>query len=223
MFITIPLILIAVAVLALVVVVWRKWGYLRKLEPESHPVGRTFFHDLAPEAAAGLRSFHWKNYWHNILTAIEAVLGRVQAFFSSINRASERLAHSVRRVSKDAEKERQDRTEPPAPAAAQEPAKPAVDDQAERERALKEEEQQLIVAIAQDARNVVLYRRLSDVYLKLGNLKDAVESLKVAVKLEPDDGRLSERLASLKERLEKRQEREKEEERKEREGDGAGN
>lgn len=208
MFITVPLVVIAVAATVLVVMVLRKWPYLKKLEPDAHPVGDSLVHDLAPEVIERAKSVDWQSFWHHGLAGIEGVLSGVRSAFTAIGEASERLMSSVQSVKRSVpERVETHELEP-------QPEKPTVvvparDDEAEQERLLREEEQKLILDIAQNPKNVELYKKLSRVYSKLGNGKDAIESLAAASKLDPDDDAILERLDRLKEREEKEGEREK--------------
>ena len=63
MFITVPLLIIAGAAVALAFITWRKWPFLKKLEPDAHAVGDSFVHDLAPEAIERARGVDWRSLW----------------------------------------------------------------------------------------------------------------------------------------------------------------
>lgn len=205
MFITIPLLFVTGALLALGFVIWRKWPFLKKLEPDAHAVGDSFVHDLAPEAVERARAVHWRSLWHHVLQGIEEMLNVIRSAFHAVGRASDRLRSSVQSVKRSV----------PEPQSVQEPYEPEApqvvvpqkDDQAEQERLLKEEEQRLILDIAQDPKNVNLYVALGKVYSKLGNITDAIESFKTAGKLDPDDPSIKERLNRAEDRLERETEK----------------
>lgn len=202
MFITVPLTVALGSCVALAVLVWRKWPFLKKLEPDAHPVGRTFLHDLAPEAAERLGFVQWQSLWRHALAGAEGSLGVLRSALTAIGQASERMMSSVKTVRENVRQRQEQTAEPMLPAAPQ-PARLERNDTAERERLLKAEEQRLIVDIAQDPKNADLYQSLARVYTKLGNLADAAESLKAATKLAPEDAELAERLARLQARVEK--------------------
>jgi hypothetical protein len=197
LFVIVPLAIVVVAVIALTVLVWRKWPYLKKLEPESHRVGDTFLHDLAPETVDRFRTFSWKALWRRVLLVLDETLSTIRAFFVRIDRASARLMKSVRRTHETVEREQQRdeerRTEP-------EP-EPRVDEERSRQEAeqarLKQREQQLIVDIAQDPKQVERYKELSSVYKRLGAKQDAAEVLRAALKVEPDNEDLKRTLEQL--------------------------
>lgn len=202
MFIYAPLAVVLGSCIALAVLVWRKWPFLKKLEPDAHPVGRTFLHDLAPEAAERLGVVQWQSLWRHALAGTEGSLGALRSAFAAVGQASERMMSSVKTVKENVRQRQEQAAEPVLPAAP-ETVRPMRNDTAEQERLLKVQEQRLIVDIAQDPKNADLYQSLARVYAKLGNLPDAAESLRAAAKLAPDDAELAERLARLQARVEK--------------------
>lgn len=202
MFIIIPVAIAGAALLALAVIVWRKWPYLKKLEPDAHPVGRTFLHDLAPEAVERINRLDWRAAWRAVLSGIEDALRHVRAAFTAIDRASERLGSSVRRVSQTAQRQHE-KSQREAVEKVSETTKPAPVPEADRKESLKQEEQRLIVAIAQAPKDASLYRRLGENYVRMGNVTDAVESYRAAAKLAPEDTSIAGRLTHLQERLQK--------------------
>lgn len=211
MFITVPLFIVASALIALAFVIWRKWPFLKKLEPDAHPVGESFVHDLAPEAMERARSVDWRSFWHQGLQGVEDSLKMVRSAFHAVGQASERLRSSVQSVKLSV-------PEPQPTGKMTEPEPPRVvvppkDDQAEQERLLKEEEQRLILDIAQDPKNVNRYVALGKVYSKLGNMSDAIESFKTAAKLDADDASIRERLVRAQERLDREKDRKEKSER----------
>ena len=206
MFISIPLFIIVAAFLVLAFIVWRKWPFLKKLEPDAHTVGDSFVHDLAPEAVQRARAVHWRAFWNQMLQIIDEALHGIRAAFHAIGQASDRLRTSIQSV-KHSIPEPQPVTSRPEPEQ-NKVAVPAPIDEAERKRLLKEEEQRLILDIAQDPKNVNLYVALGKVYTKLDNFADAAESFKTASKLDPDDDAIKERLKRAQERLEREEERE---------------
>jgi len=177
--------------------VWRKWPYLKKLEPGAHRVGDSFFHDLSPELVDHLRSFSWRTMWRSVLVAADDTLGHVRAVFVRIDRASARMVKSLRRTHDTVEREQMKAEEQ----ASEPEPKPVIDEAQTRRDAeltrLKQREQQLIVDISQDPKEISLYRELSSVYSRLGSKNDAVEALKAALKAEPENEELEQELKEL--------------------------
>lgn len=171
----------------MLVLVWRKMPFLRKLTPESHEMGETWLHDMAPEVIDWARAIPWRESIHTTLVEFEKLLRRARVLFLSVDRLSEQLVRKVRRAHIQTAQqviEHQEQLQAAKEeAAAAEPDPDAVDmDDPEQ---LKAEEQRLIVAIAQDPKNAELYSDLAKVSMRLRNYTDAVEAMEQAVKLEP--------------------------------------
>ncbi len=200
LYLIIPLILALIALIGVVVIVWRKMPYLRKLTPEAHETGETVLHDFAPELIDQVRSIPWRRSLHNMLVEIERILHRGRSLMASVDRASDTVIRKVRRVHQETARQEEkivaQRQEEEA-AKHEEPDEIDMDDPEQ----LKQEEQRLIVAIAQDPKDVALYSRLAQVYMRLQNYGDAVEALEAALKLDPEDTRIAKRLERARARL----------------------
>ncbi|HXK36664.1 MAG TPA: hypothetical protein VJ553_03725 [Candidatus Paceibacterota bacterium] len=202
-FLIIPLGIILACAIGVGVIVWRKLPYLRKLTPESHELGETVLHDYAPEAVDWYRGIPWRRYQHSIALELETLLRRIRSAMSVLDRMSDRLGQQVRgmgqRAAKQHEKviaqieqEKQERIVEPDP--------DAVDfDDPEQ---LKQEEQRLIIAIAQSPKDATLYSDLARITMRLGNYSDAVEAMEQAMKLEPGNEAYLKRLERAKRKLE---------------------
>ena len=201
-FLTIPLAIILACAIGVVVIVWRKMPYLRKLTPESHEMGETILHDYAPEAVDWYHSIPWRRFLHNIAIELEDAVRRGRSAMSAVDRMSDRLGQQLRGMGQRAarqhekviaqiEQEKQERVVEPDP--------DAVDfDDPEQ---LKQEEQRLIIAIAQNPKEASLYSDLARITMHLGNYGDAVEAMEQAVKLEPGDEAYVKRLERAKRKL----------------------
>jgi tetratricopeptide (TPR) repeat protein len=201
-FFIIPLALALVALGGIAVIVWRKMPYLRKLMPESHQVGTTVLHDFAPEAIDWFESIPWRQYVHNALVEFEKFLRRVRLAMSSFDRISDQFIRKVRRVHQETARQHEQivaEREEEAAAKQEEPDEIDLDDPEQ----LRQEEQRLIVAIAQDPKDAGLYSRLARVYMRLQNYGDAIEALQQAVKNAPEDEMLAKRLERARRRKEK--------------------
>ena len=202
LYLIIPLGLALAALIGIVVIVWRKRTYLRKLTPGSHETGATFFHDLAPELIEWFRSIPWRQYWHTTLVELEKFLRKMRLVVSSVDRISDRVIRRVRTVHQETARQHEEIVAQRQEEAAAKQEEPDEIDMSDPEQ-LKQEEQRLIVAIAQNPKDVALYSRLAQVYMRLQNYADAIEALEAAVKLEPDDVRLTKRLERARQRREK--------------------
>jgi tetratricopeptide (TPR) repeat protein len=200
LFFIIPLSLAVAALLIVTIVVWRKMSFLRKLTPEAHDMGDTWLHDMAPEVITKARGIHWRQYMHLVLVEFEKFLRRVRLAMSALDRASDRLVRKVRRVHQETAKQVQDIQEKQDEAVREEEKDLEELDMNDPDQ-LRQEEQRLIVAIAQHPKDVDLYSELARVYAKLGNLADAVEALQAAVKLDSENENFKKRLESAQKRL----------------------
>jgi len=200
MFITIPLILIAISLFAIAVIVYGKISYLRKLSPESHEVGGNIIHDFFPELIAWLEQIPWHKYRQMSLRELEKGLRWMRLTFSKIDHASARLIQKIRRTHIATELEHT-ALKPEIPTDVLIPdnmevvATPAEED-------LKGQEQQLIIEIAQDPKNVELYEKLGDLYLKMDNAQDARESFEAGLGFDPDNKELARKYSELLNKLE---------------------
>ncbi len=202
MFLYIPLALALVALVAVTVIVWRKMPYLRKLTPESHEMGSTVLHDFAPELLDWAASVPWRQYVHSVLVEFEKILRRARLLMSSLDRASDRVIRGVRKVHEATARQQEQIVAARQEEAVRLTEEPDEIDMEDPEQ-LRQEEQRLIVAIAQNPKDVALYNRLARVYIRLQNFTDAVESLRAAMKLDPKDEVIAKRLERALQRLEK--------------------
>jgi tetratricopeptide (TPR) repeat protein len=232
MFIIIPAILIGLAFIGIVLVIFRKLQYLQKLSPEGqHTVGPTLWHDLAPEIFSAARSVKIRTFMHNVLLELEKLLRRIRLVFSTVDRMSETMIHKLRRVQRQSvatiqqqvrvEEEKQAEVLPVPPVAVspppvavlpspeQTPAQPMVQVPAPKParpnlELIKQEEQQLIISIAQDPKNTKAYLMLGDIYVKMRNLTDAKESYETVLKLDPENEKAKKKLSAVLEKLSKK-------------------
>lgn len=200
LFFLIPLSLALIALGGIGVVVWRKVPYLRKLMPEAHETGDTVFHDFAPELIEWFQGIPWRDYVHNILVELEKVLRRIRLLMASLDRLSDRVIHKVRRVHQETARQQEQITAEREEAAVKQ-EEPDEIDMSDPEQ-LRQEEQRLIVAIAQNPKDSTLFSRLAQVYMRLQNYADAVEALEAAVKLDPENTGLKKRLERARQRKE---------------------
>ncbi|MEK7525710.1 MAG: tetratricopeptide repeat protein [Patescibacteria group bacterium] len=200
MFILIP---IAVAVVALIgagIIVGKKLTYLRKLNPESHEVGVSLWHDMFPEAINTANKIQVREHWSNWLTELEKALRQTRVWFSKLDRWWAGIINRVRTAREDSMPE--DVQTPLADEVTSVPAvEPSVRIVSKKSKLdpqkLKEEEQRLIVEIAQNPKDGLLYETLGDVYVQMGNFNDAIESFKAAISLNPEDQGLKNKLSQV--------------------------
>lgn len=203
----VPLALIAVSLIGIAVLVYRKMPYLRKLTPEAHEFGPSLAHDLWPEMYAAIERIHFEAYVAMLLRELEKLMRKIRIFFSRIDRASSELISELRTAHV---RTTQQAGEEPLPAVE---AIPEHDTHVEvRTRklepdaaALKAEEQHLIIEIAQNPKNPALYSRLGDIYMALNNFHDAKDAFEAAIDLDKQDESLKQRLSSAERKLHERE------------------
>jgi len=201
LYLTIPLGLALIALIGAAVIIWRKMSFLRKLTPEAHEVGATWLHDMVPEAIDWFRSIPWHEYQRNFLVELEKLIRRGRLLVSFVDRVSDKLVRKVRHGHQEAARQVQEQQAQIIESAKEEEEKDLEELDMDDPDQLKLKEQSLIVQIAQDPKDVQLYSELARVYMKLRNYADAVESLKAAAKLEPENEVFTRRLESAKKRL----------------------
>lgn len=196
MYLVIPLFLISGLVLGTLVIIARKFPYLKKLpvDAEQKTAGN-FFWEFFPEWHLVYKKVDWAAYWGHLLREFEKFLRRLKVFSLKIETLSNTLIRKIKtngyyqnggsaanRVAVEAVKSA-------AEAVPIFPVEPIADYQ--------KEEQSLIIEIAKDPKNPELYRRLGDVYLAMKNFLDAKDSLTTALKLDPEHEKTREKLARL--------------------------
>ncbi len=196
MFIITPLILIAVSIVGMAVIVSRKMTYLRKLSPESNEVSDNIFKDFFPELITWFNQIPWHQYRQVTLQEIEKGLRRMRLVFLKIDHASARLIQKVRHTHLATQLEHTTSiqsdvsTEVVVPEHMEIVAEPTPED-------LKAQEQQLIIEIAQDPKNVNLYEKLGDLYLKMDIIPDAKEAYEAGLGFNPDNQTLARKYSAL--------------------------
>lgn len=192
MFIIVPLILIAIAIIGISIIVWRKVPYLKKLDIESITnsgpnlfTWREFFYDILPEAASQkpkLREF--KDIW---LSELEKFVRRMRLVSLKLDRLTDRVIRKIRRVNRPspiAEIKKEEILKESKLQEGKNETKPA---QASNMAELKQKEQSIIIQIAKDPKNSELYKELSDLYVIMEQWADAKESIEAAIAIKPDD------------------------------------
>lgn len=195
MFIIVPSILIGISVVGMAVIIYRKMPYLRKLSPDAHEVGDSMFVDFFPELVGWYSSIDLRNYRQATLKELEKGLRRMRLVLLKVDHISERLIKKVRRIHVADNLEKVAEEIEQATGLEQPTIEiPVVDD-------LKSQEQQLIIEIAQDPKNVELYDKLGDLYIKMESLSDAKEAYEVALGFNPDNHEIAKKYSVLLKRL----------------------
>ncbi|MDP2647854.1 MAG: tetratricopeptide repeat protein [Candidatus Yanofskybacteria bacterium] len=200
MYFIIPLSIIGLSALAILIIVWRKVPYLKKLTPDAHEMGETFWHDMFPEVVQEFRKVPLNDARNIWLKETEKLLRKIRLMFSKFDRVSSTMIHRMRKEELKAEIEN--------PVQEQKNQKPTIGDiysqpKSEREvaEALRLEEQHLIVEIAKDPKNANLYVQLGEVYMNMNDFTDARDSFKAAHDLDPEDQSINKKLSAVAKKL----------------------
>lgn len=195
MYLTIPLVSISGLALGIILVIARKFPYLKKLpiDPEQNHAGN-FFWEFFPELHQHYQKIDLDAYQGFLLREFEKFLRRLKVISLKMETLSNRLIKKIKtngryhsgsavgveavQVVKPVEKVVKIFT-----------AKNVTD--------YKKEEQSLIIEIAKDPKNPELYRRLGDIYIIMKNFLDARDSLTTALKFDPEDEKTKEKLNRL--------------------------
>lgn len=175
--------------------------YLRKLSPEAHEVSENMLEDFFPELIAWFNQIPWHQYRQASLQEIEKGLRRLRLIFLKIDHASVRLIQKVRHINHTADLERAVSVQSETSVETVEPEKTAIVAEPAPED-FKAQEQQLIIEIAQDPKNVALYEKLGDLYLKMDNIQDAKEAFEAGLGFAPDNQVLARKYSELLKKIE---------------------
>lgn len=206
MFLLIPfgIFLISIAVIAWVI--GRKFVYLKKLTPEVInnvvPEQESFWVEFFPGLAAYFGKINVRQYHLNVLAEFEKFLRKLRLFSLKFDAATNHLIRSVR---KSVVRNEGLINEEAAVQAEQEIK--IIDsingNGKSKDKDWKEEEQKLILEIARNPKEAVLYKKLGNIYMKTGEWYDAAESFKKAVELDPGDEGIKIKLERATKKLEK--------------------
>lgn len=180
---------------------YRKFSYLVKLSPEAHEVSDNICEDFFPELISWFKRIPWHQYRQISLQELEKGLRRARLVFLKIDHVSARLIQKVRRthletnIEHNASVQAEIQTDLVVPEHMEVVVEPAPED-------LKGQEQQLIIEIAQDPKNAVLYETLGDLYLKMDNTSDAKEAFEAGLGFGPDNITLARKYSRLLKKLE---------------------
>lgn len=214
MFLLIPLILVVASAGGILFIVWRKLPRLKELaEIESNSTAaessngaspkndwRHGFYDLCPEVWNWVRGIKVKEYKEMWLVETEKLLRRLRLASMKMDRFSDSL---IKKIRKRTYRPSADVAFPlssiPNETAAQRDS--AQDRQRDDKTEFKKNEQRLIIEIAKNPKNAAFYEELGDLYVKMGDHRDAKESYEAAIELNSNNEELKQKLSSVLEKL----------------------
>lgn len=196
MFFLIPLGIFLISLFLITWLVARKFVYLKKLAPgvidNSDVAQESFLAEFFPEMAQHLKMAKLREYSAAVLAEFEKLLRRLRLISLRIDTLMSQLVHRVRKSNARREEILVKET---VAEAEKEVSKPIRISDVKKD--LKEEEQRLIIEIAKNPKDAELYKKLGQVYLKTGEDRDASESFKKALELNPEDRETKAKLEKL--------------------------
>ena len=195
MYLLIPIGIAVVSIAAMAYLVVRKFVYLRKLTPEaiSNPpaTARTFWAGFFPEIIAWYENVNWRGYRVGLTAETEKLVRRMRLTFLKIDTLAHNLSLRLRRSTKHHEAIlKQEEAEEAVTEAIVAVPQVSVRDP-------KEEEQHLIMEIAKNPKDKLLYLKLGDIYLKISDLENARLSFQTVLDLDPENWYAKKKLEKL--------------------------
>ena len=189
MYIIIPLVIIAVSIMAVGAIVWRKFPYLKKLSADSASIPENgLLAGFFPEARNYLKKIDLSIYRDLFFKELEKFLRRLRVVSLKLDSFTRHLIDKIR--ANGSEKETIEHLTPlPPDSLESKVATPAI------------EEHNLIIEIAKNPKNAGLYKKLADLYILAENFSDAAESLETSLKLDPDDKKTEAKLRAVRKHL----------------------
>jgi cytochrome c-type biogenesis protein CcmH/NrfG len=179
--------LVVIGTALMLVVLIRKMPALAELPEDQQLPGRR----LTARFVTAVRRINWTKYQRLIVAALAAVAERIRRTSVRLARRSETLARNLRsrlmRLSDDRE----------------EGSSPAFSSRIKKRAAFLEEERQLIEQLAQNPNDVETYRRLGNLYVVAGNVRDARAAFTEVLRIAPEDEGALRRLQETEEAVQK--------------------
>src|SRR3989338_4877648 len=197
MYIFVPLIIIAVSASIIVVIIGRKFPYLKKLPVEAGAVSEVgLLEGFLPEIYHFFKKIDLGLYRDLFFKELEKFLRRLRVVSLRIDSFTKYLIDKIRinGVKKEksqrlmAEQETKEEVIP-------------VRTKISLEEKQKQEEHALIIEIAKNPKSPELYKRLADLYILMENFPDATEVLETALKLDPEDKKTAAKLRAVQKAL----------------------
>ncbi|MEK7583235.1 MAG: hypothetical protein AAB483_02445 [Patescibacteria group bacterium] len=194
MYLLIPIGIFVISLAGVLFVVGRKLVYLKKLTPEAisnPPSLRAFWAGFVPEIIAWFEKINWREYRVGFMGETEKLLRKIRLSFLKIDTVTHNLTMRLRRSTKHHEAilKKEEAEEAVTESIVSVPQVPVLDP--------KEEEQHLIMEIAKNPKDKLLYLRLGDVYLKINDHENAALSFKTVLDLDPENWYAKKKLEGL--------------------------
>lgn len=212
MFLFVPLLLILSSLICISIIIFRKKSYINKLytlntageNTIDNFSWRTYSTDLFPELkfiAEKIELSKYKSHW---LMEIEKILRKARVMFLKIDRVSDTMIKKIRKIHINAKLNGnlvQENVTDQTPRTEVADLKNVAETGKMSMAFLKNEEERLIIEIAQNPKNGLLYEQLGDVYVEMANFIDAKESYEAAIELNSQNESIRQKLSLVLEKL----------------------
>lgn len=202
MFLIIPIIFILVSVLGIFYIFWKKTPYLRRLssDPSSDSLGYSnFFESLFPGFFQFLGKIDLGEYKQLWMGEFEKFVRRLHIVSLRLDNFTNKLLHKIK--TQNGSYQEKNGLGKIGRVINDESRDGIISVQENSLEVLKKEEQRLITEVAKDPKNFDFYKKLGELYIKMGSMKDAEESFEAALELNPQDLEIKTKLDKISKRL----------------------
>lgn len=210
MFLLIPILFFAFSTIGVAIIVFRKKNYLNKLSVLNTAGNngnvvtsfswKAYGTDFFPEIKALIDRIEFSKYRANWLIEVEKFLRKARVLSLRMDRISDVLIKKIRRIHLNDKLNGHTSGEFEAVKTSEDIIENLTIDRASSTTMsatfLKNEEERLIIEIAKNPKDAVLYESLGDLYLEMDGWTDAKESYEAAIELNPQNESLKQKLSS---------------------------
>lgn len=216
MFLLIPFLFLVLSTVGIAVIIFRKKSYLNKLfilnatgngeNITSVFCWKTYGTDFFPELKVLIDGIEFSRYRSHWLIEIEKFLRKARVLSLRMDRVSDVLIKKIRRIHlNDKLNGHASRetgiTETAGGVIENSNTDTAVGPTTMSTTFLKNEEQRLIIEIAKNPKDTILYESLGDLYFEMENWADSKEAYEAAIELSPQNESLKQKLSSALEKI----------------------
>lgn len=201
-FLLIPLSIMLGSALGITMIIWRKWPYLKKLDQAESVTKTSLGGFLKSEFVASMQALKLKEHKERFLAESEKVLRRLRVVLLKIENSVSHLLEQFQAAKRNQSNGKQEEL-PASPTIFPEQSSVFTPSSELRGLDWKIQEQQLILQIAQNPKEIKLFKKLALLYMKTKQWQDASDALNEALKREPNDLEAQAMLEKVAEKLEK--------------------
>ena len=209
MYLVTPVLLTLASLCGILIIVWRKKQYIRKLiasegSSQNGSISLSnkeflfrLYSEMFPEMVETFNNIKFSEYKDSWLAEAEKFLRRLRLLSLRMDRLSATLIHKIRKVTNNKSEAASDDSTKTSETAISTFSPLSVTTKEDNKELWKKEEQKLIIEIAKNPKDSKLYDELGDLYIKMGDYSDANESLEAAMELDPNNEELKKKLSQV--------------------------